>query len=116
MLALDKIGAEGAGAVLQKTVDLAKAGDARSAEMILSRVWPARRGRPIVLDLPALNTAGGLAQAMGAVVAAVAGGILTPEEGHGVAALLELQRKAIETEDIAVRVATLEQAAQEKRR
>ena len=53
---------------------------------------------------------------MGAVVAAVAGGILTPEEGHGVAALLELQRKAIETEDIAVRVATLEQAAQEKRR
>ena len=47
LLALDKIGAEGAGAVLQKTVDLAKAGDARSAEMILSRVWPARRGRPI---------------------------------------------------------------------
>ena len=50
LVALDAIGAEGAEAlVLRKTVEAAQGGDMRAAELLLSRVWPARKGRPVAL-------------------------------------------------------------------
>ena len=76
--------------------------------MILSRVWPARKGRPISLDIPPINGSADLAAAVAAVIAAVAAGDVTPDEGQAVAALLEAHRRAIETTDLDKRIAALE--------
>jgi hypothetical protein len=69
---------------------------------------PARRGRPVRFDLPAVTTAADLISALGAVLAAVAAGELTPEEGQAVAALVEAKRRAIEITELEGRVAALE--------
>ena len=106
--ALDQIGEEAAAEVLGAAVTAAKGGDLGAASLILSRVWPARKGRPVVLDLPAMTCAADLPAALGAVAAAVAGGELTPEEGQAVAGVLEVQRRAIETANLDQRVAALE--------
>lgn len=116
LMALDKIGAEGAEAVLRQTVQAAQGGDMRAAELILSRVWPARRGRPVTLArLPAIETPADLARALGAVADAVAAGSITPDEGQAVAAVLEAQRRAVETVELAERIARLEEAHDDRR-
>jgi hypothetical protein len=46
--------------------------------------------------------------AMAAVVAAVADGTLTPEEAASISAILEAQRRAVETAQLEQRIAALE--------
>jgi hypothetical protein len=108
-LVLDKLADGDAKAILQQQLDKAKAGDARAAELILSRVWPPRKGRPVAMKLPAIETAADLVKALGAVADAVAAGDLTPDEGAGVAAVLETKRRAVETVELETRIAALEQ-------
>ncbi len=114
-LLLDRIGAEAGASVLRAVVQAAEQGDMAAARIVLDRAWPARRGRPVRLELPEMRTAADLAAALGAVAGAVARGDLSPEEGSAVAAVLEAQRKAIETQELQGRIAALE-AAQEGRR
>jgi hypothetical protein len=107
-IALDRI-ADGAGKeILQKMVEAAKAGDMRAAELVLSRIWPARKGRPIALALPPICTAADVVSALGAVADAVAGGDITPDEGSAVANVLETKRRSIETADLERRIEALE--------
>lgn len=111
LVALDCIGGDAAADVLAAAVTAAKAGDMRAAELILSRCWPARRGRPVTLpDMPTMTAAADLVAALSVVAQAMAAGEITPDEGQAVAAVLESQRKAIETADLAARIEKLEQA------
>jgi hypothetical protein len=102
---LMEAGAEG---IVSKVIALAKDGDLVAARLVLDRILPTRRGRPVTLDLPAVQTAADLPGALGAVVAAVATGELTPEEGQAFAAVLEASRRSIETADLEARIAALE--------
>ena len=108
LVALDAIGAEAAADVLRRVVTDAQGGDMRAAELLLRRAWPERKGRPVAFDMPALNTAADSVVALGAIAAAVASGDLSPEEGHAVAAVVELHRKAVETAELERRIAALE--------
>lgn len=109
LMALDAIGGDAAAEVLQAAVMAAKGGDMRAAELLLSRVWPARNGRPVALpDLPSMTTASDLVAALGTVAQAVAAGTITPDEGQAVAAILDAQRRAIEVADLAARIERLE--------
>ena len=110
LAALDTIGAENAQEVMQTVVRAALGGDLKAADLLLRRLWPERKGRPVTLDLPPVEQAADLPRALGAVAAAVAGGEISPEEGQAVASVLELHRRAIETADLADRVAALEAA------
>ena len=114
LAALDAIGLEGAEAIIRKVMADALEGDARSAEIILRRAWPERRGRPVTVDLPELKTPGDLVPALAALTHAVATGSLTPDEGHAVAGVLEIQRRVLETHDLAARIEALEQAQTEE--
>jgi hypothetical protein len=79
--------------------------------MVLSRVWPVRRGRPVTLSLPPIKAAVDVvAAALGAVADAMTAGELTPEEASAVAGVLEAHRRAIETADLDERLRRLEQA------
>ena len=115
LMALDAIGEGAAGEVMQSVVDAAKGGDMRAADILLRRLWPERKGRPLMVDLPSITGAADLPAAVGAVVQSVAAGDLTAEEGQAVAGILETQRRAIETADLAARIEALEMAGGGKR-
>ena len=115
LMALDRIGEDAAEEVLRAAVERAKSGDARAVEMILSRIWPARRGRPIELPLPPIINSTDLVGALAAVAGAVSGGIISPEEGQAVGALLETQRRAIETVELEARIVALERRQVQRR-
>jgi hypothetical protein len=108
-LVLDKIADDAGEAILEKMVEAAKSGDMRAAEIILARIWPIKKGRPVSLQLPLIKTAQDVVTAVGVVAVAVGTGDITPDEGQAVASILEAKRKAIETVDLESRVAALEQ-------
>jgi hypothetical protein len=97
--------------VLRKVVEDAKAGDMRAAEILLRRVWPERKGRVVEFDLPPIAEASDAVTAVAAIVDAVASGELTPEEAQAVTSVVEIQRRTIETQDLAARLSALEERA-----
>ncbi len=105
---LDELALEDTEALIRKVTEAALAGTPWAASLVLARTWPRRHGRPVVLDLPGVETAGGVVQAQAAVVAAMAAGELTPDEAAAVASVLENQRRAIETWDHEKRLQALE--------
>jgi hypothetical protein len=109
-LALDQIADDAGKAILEKMVEAAKDGDLRAADLVLQRIWPVRKGRPLSLSLqlPVINTAADVVTALGTVADAVGAGEITPDEGQAVASILEAKRKAIETVELESRIAALE--------
>ena len=108
LLALDALGEGRATDIVTAMADLAAKGDTTAAQIILSRVWPARKGRPTPLTLPTVTTAADTTAALAAVVAAVASGELTPDEAQAVAGVLETHLRSVETQDLEARIAALE--------
>lgn len=108
-LMLDVLADESAKEILEKMVEAAKAGDMRAADLILARVWPVRKGRPVTLAIPPIVSAADVVAALGAVATAMAAGEITPDEGAAVAGVLEAKRRSIETVDLEARIAALEQ-------
>jgi hypothetical protein len=113
-LLAEKIMHEDLEEVARAVTAAAKQGDMQAARIVMDRLAPVRRGRPVVFDLPSGRDAAGLADGFDALLQAVAGGELTPEEGAAVANLLEARRKTIETMEIEARIAALESRADEK--
>jgi polyhydroxyalkanoate synthesis regulator phasin len=105
---LDEIGAEAAEAIVRSIVDKALAGDTRAAEMILSRAWPMRRGRPVEIPAPDVNDPSDVVSANAAVASAVMQGEITPEEGRAFSAVLETQRHAFETVEMETKMEALQ--------
>jgi hypothetical protein len=107
-IALDKIAGDAGKDILKKMVEAAKGGDLRAAELVLSRLWPPRKGRTIAMDLPPIQDAADVVKALGAVADAVAAGEITPDEGSAVCSVLETKRRAIETVELEARITNLE--------
>jgi hypothetical protein len=108
LIALDKIGEDHAADVLRRVVADAIAGDVRSAEIILNRVWPARKGRPVSLTFCEVKTAADVVGATANVLAGMSSGAISPDEAQAITAVIETQRRAIETADLEARIAKLE--------
>ena len=98
-------------AITRTAIELAKSGDTVALRLILERVVPVRRGKPVCFDLPLIEKAEDVSTALGAILMAMARGELTPDEAATIAGILETKRKAIETVEIETRLATLEQVA-----
>lgn len=114
LLALDQIGAEAAREVLESTITAAKRGNSRAAEILLARLWPERKGRPVTLAaLPAVNDAAGVAAALAEVIRAMAAGKISPEEASAISAVIDGQRRAIETVEIEARLHAIEEKLNE---
>ncbi|MDE2318957.1 MAG: hypothetical protein KGK02_04575 [Rhodospirillales bacterium] len=106
--AMDLLGRNEGEEILLSVIQAAKSGDMRAAEIILRRIWPETKGRPVHVDLPAVADAGGIVEAMAAITRAAAEGEITTEEASALAGLVEAQRKAIETAELEARIAALE--------
>ena len=69
---------------------------------------PAPIARPIETELPDTSTVDGINKALACLVTATAQGRIAPSEAQSISALIEAQRKAIETGDLLERLEALE--------
>lgn len=97
--------------VLRAVMDAAKGGDMSAAALILARIWPARRGRPAILDAPLPE---GGAAAMTAILDAATTGQLTAEEAAALSIIVGRRAELIEVADLAARLRRLEQSRGEE--
>ncbi len=67
-------------ALTRKAVALALGGDVAALRLCLACIVPKRRDRPVRLPLPAISQPSDVADALDAIVAAVAAGEITPGE------------------------------------
>ena len=99
----------GAAQVAQVIIEAAKVGDMAAAKMVLERLAPPMRERPINVTLPNTSTAQGCADAANVVLQAVGSGDLLPGEGVALAGIVENRRRSIETLELEQRISRLEQ-------
>lgn len=92
---------EAADDLVTMMVAYARAGDMAAMRLVFDRIMPAAKEDPIEFALPTIATASDCAGAQAAVVQAVASGQLLPSEGQTMTALIEAQRRAFETSDLA---------------
>jgi hypothetical protein len=109
LVALDALGEGEAESIVKVMIEKAKGGDSVAGRTILERVWPPRKGARVTFDLPEVATADDLPGAIAAVNRQVAEGEISPDEGALIVGLLEAHRKAIETSELAARLAALEE-------
>lgn len=95
--------------ITKKAIALALAGDPAALRLVVERLIPVAKERRINLELPnSLSTAAEVASAVGRIIEAVADGEVTPGEASTLAGIIEIRRKAIETEELEKRIAALE--------
>ena len=113
--ALDLLAAEAGADLIEVALSEAKKGNLRAVEMLLDRIWPVRRGRPVEVDAPPIRTIPDLVPAGTAVTGAVLSGELTPEEGSAAARVLVAHQKMIETVDLEQRLDKLQKEVEARR-
>ena len=97
-------------ALTRAAIDKALEGDVTAMRLCLDRIAPARKDAPITFELPKIESAEDALRASSALLAAVAGGEVTPDEGARVMALLSSHKQLVESCDLEGRIAALEEA------
>ena len=110
-VALEELLDNGAKAVTRKAIAMAKKGDPTALRLIIERIIPARRGRPVSLpDMPKIESVKDVPAVMASIMAAVAAGELTAEEANDLTAIMDRYVKAVEATEIAERLNAIEEA------
>jgi hypothetical protein len=94
--------------VLATVIERAKSGDIAACRMIMDKLLPNTKDRPIALDLPLINDLDGVGKAQAEILQAVSVGDITPNEGERIASIIEARRRSIETIDLEARICRLE--------
>jgi hypothetical protein len=94
--------------LVQKAVELAKAGDTTALRICIDRLIPPARESPIAVAIPETNSVSACLEAQATIVEAVASGALLPGEGQALSSLIENQRRALETQQLEQRLKVLE--------
>jgi hypothetical protein len=92
----------------QAAITKALEGDTTALRLCLDRLAPPRKDAPISFELPKVTSVADAVGASSAVLAAVAAGDVTPDEGGRVMALLTAHRAIAEAGDLEARIAALE--------
>jgi hypothetical protein len=95
-------------AIVKSVVAAAKGGDMAAARLVVDKLVPASKDRPVRIELPDIADAEGCASAQSKIMSAVAEGELLPSEGEALAGLVEYRRKSLETLTLEQRVKALE--------
>jgi hypothetical protein len=98
-------------ALTRKLIETALAGDGVALRFCVGRLLPARHDRPVAFDLPEIAGAGDLVKAARAILAACAGGMLSPREATEVMDLMTAVQ-ALEVGDAETRVTESERKQQ----
>lgn len=106
---LERLLEENAGDLINKAIELAKAGDAPALRLCIDRLTPARRDRHIEFDMPDIESPADAVKALGAITKAVAGGEITPSEGTELSKLIENFASTLQVATFAERLEKLEE-------
>lgn len=99
---------DGAAEITKVIIDAAKGGDLAAARLVIERLAPPVRERPIDLPLPNTATAEGINQAQQLILESVGNGTLLPGEATTLSGIVETRRKALETQELEARITALE--------
>ena len=99
-----------ADALTRKAIEMAKAGDGPALRMCLDRLAPPRKDAPVCFDLPAIKSVADAVEASSALLCAVAGGDVTPDEAARIMTLLTSHKVLVETGEFERRLEVLEAA------
>jgi len=97
------------GAIVKIIITAAKEGDMTAARLVVDKLIPNAKERPLSIDLPMAADIPGCLQAQIAVLAAVSSGDLLPGEGQVLSALIENQRRSLETQQLEQRLKMIEE-------
>lgn len=95
--------------IARVVIEKAKNGDTTCLRLVVERLCPALKERPVTFELPALETADAIVRASEAVLRAVSEGDLTPGEASSVGAILRAHAEALATREHAARISELEE-------
>lgn len=95
-------------ALTRKAIELALDGDVTALRLVLERLAPPRRERPVMVDLPEIASATDAVRALAALVAATAEGSLAPGEAAEFMRLVDGYLKELELTEFELRLAALE--------
>ena len=113
---LDGAAEQDAPAVYAAIKESAIKGDTAAQGMLMARWWPAvKRTYADVPDLPAVETAEDIGRACAHIVARVANGEMTIEEGGALSELLERLQKSLVAVELEKRLADLEALIRERK-
>jgi hypothetical protein len=98
--------------IVGKLLARAKKGDPWAVRLVVERLLP-KMERRLQIDLPRVEQASDVASAVAQVIELASSGDLTVDEARAFLALLESQRKAIETSELQVRLELLEEQQRE---
>jgi hypothetical protein len=98
-------------AITKVVITKAKRGDLAACRIVLDRIAPPRKGRPISVAIPDLTDLASVLHAHAEIMRAVASGELTPDEAEPICAMLTGRVKLIEVIDHGVRLEALERKA-----
>jgi hypothetical protein len=107
-LALEALLDGEAEALTRKAIEMALEGDTTAIRLVMDRIMPPRKDRPVMFALPKLETPADAVKATATLVEAVASGDLTPTEAEDLSRLVDRFVRAVETTDILVRLESLE--------
>ena len=86
----------------------AKAGNMQAAKIILDRVLPPIKDKPVQIDLPKMTSSNDLAKAVECIAFAVGSGQISPLEGEFIARIVDIHIRALELNEIEKRLSNLE--------
>ncbi len=95
-------------AISRAAINAAKNGDMAAIRLIMDRVLPPARCRPIFIDLPPITDAASISSAQAEILRAVSTGNLLLDEAEALSGLLEVRRRSLEAEDLEERIKQLE--------
>jgi hypothetical protein len=107
--------AEAGPELINALLEVAKAGNPKAIGMLLDRIWPVRRGRPVAVDAPEIRSVADLRPTAEAVTSAVFSGELTPQEGSDAARVLMAHSNMLELVDFERRLTELEKESAKAR-
>jgi hypothetical protein len=95
-------------AIGQKLLELAENGDIAAIRICMDRLAPAGRDEPVDVGLPPIEKPADSVAAAQAIVTAVAAGDLTATEAAGLAKVIDVYVRAVETKGLDERLTKLE--------
>jgi hypothetical protein len=103
-------------AIVKTIIFAAKAGDMAAARLVIDKLIPAAKEHRISIALPVVKDVAGCTAAQAKVLKAVTAGELLPGEAEALSALIENQRRGLESSDHAARLLAIEEALKLKPR
>lgn len=101
-------------AVCHQVIEQAKEGNMQAAKIILDRLLPPRKDRPINFKLPFIQDIADALEASRLICHAVGNGEITPLEGESLSKIVEIQTKNIDLFDIGTRLQAIEKHMNQK--